>query len=74
MPLSLPPCQLGNDGTVPFRHGERVDFKYLITHKFVGDTVKLDILREGKEMVVEVGGREGRGGRQGQCKVWGWSW
>ena len=32
---ALPPPrpQLGNDGSVPFRHGERVDFKYIITHK-----------------------------------------
>ncbi|PSC68632.1 Protease Do-like 9 [Micractinium conductrix] len=26
---------VGNDGTVPFRHGERVDFKWVVTQKHV---------------------------------------
>lgn len=30
--VPCPRSQLGNDGTVPFRHGERVDFKYLVRH------------------------------------------
>lgn len=52
--LRIDGVEVGNDGTVPFRHGERVDFKYLITHKYVGDHVKLDILRGGKELSVDV--------------------
>lgn len=46
--------EVGADGSVPFRHGERVNFKYLITNHFVGDDVELDILRRGKEHSVKV--------------------
>ncbi|KAL4855164.1 Protease Do-like 9 [Chlorella vulgaris] len=45
---------VGTDGTVPFRHGERVDFKYLVTNKHVGDTVTLGVLRQGQELELEV--------------------
>eukprot|EP00887_Chlorella_sp_A99_P003950 scaffold11.g3950.t1 len=45
--------QLGSDGTVPFRHGERVDFKFLVTQRFIGDTIRLDLLRGGQPLAVE---------------------
>lgn len=43
-----------NDGTVPFRTGERIAFTYLISQKFSGETAKVDVLREGKEISLEV--------------------
>jgi S1-C subfamily serine protease len=35
------------DGTVPFRTGERVAFSHLITSRFVGDEVTVEVLRGG---------------------------
>mmetsp|Transcript_5450 Transcript_5450/g.13818 ORF Transcript_5450/g.13818 Transcript_5450/m.13818 type:complete len:426 (-) Transcript_5450:12-1289(-) len=46
--------QVTNDGTVPFRTGERIAFTYLISQKFSGETAKVDVLREGKEISLEV--------------------
>jgi S1-C subfamily serine protease len=52
--LSLDGVAIGNDGTVPFarRQGERVAFSHLISTKFVGDGVRLSILRGGKARTV----------------------
>ncbi|GLI60058.1 hypothetical protein VaNZ11_001910 [Volvox africanus] len=52
--LSFDGTPISNDGTVPFRTGERIAFSYLITSKFVGDTARLDVLRGGhkKELTV----------------------
>ncbi|KAL4421535.1 hypothetical protein ABPG75_010826 [Micractinium tetrahymenae] len=52
--LRIDGVDVGNDGTVPFRHGERVDFKYLVTNKHVGDTICLDVLRKGEQQSLEV--------------------
>jgi S1-C subfamily serine protease len=52
--LCIDGVKVGSDGTVPFRHGERVDFKYLITNRFVGENVTLDIMRQGKRMSVSI--------------------
>lgn len=30
---------IGSDGTVPFRSGERISFTYLISQKYTGDEV-----------------------------------
>ncbi|KAF7121182.1 hypothetical protein RHSIM_Rhsim13G0039900 [Rhododendron simsii] len=38
-----------SDGTVPFKQGRRVDFTYLITKKYVGDEVVLEVLRNSKK-------------------------
>lgn len=46
--------EIGSDGSVPFRRGERVDFKFVVTKRFIGDKAKLDLIRQGKEMAVEV--------------------
>ena len=35
-------------GTVPFRRFERIAFHHLIVSKFVGETCKLTLLRQGK--------------------------
>ncbi|PRW60277.1 Protease Do-like 9 [Chlorella sorokiniana] len=52
--LSIDGVDVGNDGTVPFRHGERVDFKYVVTQKHIGDAMKLRILRGGEEQELEI--------------------
>lgn len=52
--LTIDGVAVGSDGTVPFRHGERVDFKYLITNKFVGETVSLTVMRQGDRLDVSV--------------------
>jgi hypothetical protein len=31
--------EIGSDGTVPFRSGERISFTYLISQKYTGDEV-----------------------------------
>jgi hypothetical protein len=31
---------IANDGTVPFRSGERISFSYLISQKYTGETVR----------------------------------
>ncbi|KAF4668813.1 hypothetical protein FOL47_002861 [Perkinsus chesapeaki] len=38
--------QIANDGTVPFRQGERIPFIYLLQRHFVGDTVKIGLFRD----------------------------
>eukprot|EP00879_Flechtneria_rotunda_P023379 GHRR01024729.1.p1 GENE.GHRR01024729.1~~GHRR01024729.1.p1 ORF type:complete len:243 (+),score=69.46 GHRR01024729.1:202-930(+) len=45
---------IASDGTVPFRTGERVSFSYLITSKFVGESARLGILRDGQCLTVDV--------------------
>lgn len=37
--------EIGNDGTVPFRSGERISFTYLVSRKMVGDTAAVVLLR-----------------------------
>jgi hypothetical protein len=43
---------IANDGTVPFREAERVNFAHLITLKFPGDPVALRVVRDSAELVV----------------------
>lgn len=45
---------ISSDGTVSFRTGERIMFSYLISQRFVGDVVPLTVLRDGKELDLEV--------------------
>lgn len=52
--LRIDGIEIGSDGSVPFRHGERVDFKYIVTQKFVGDDLLMDILRDGDVRQVTV--------------------
>lgn len=37
--LSFDKVDIGNDGTVPFRRGERISFSYLISQKYTGEEV-----------------------------------
>ncbi|KAG8638828.1 hypothetical protein MANES_14G068600v8 [Manihot esculenta] len=44
--LSFDGVDIANDGTVPFRHGERIGFSYLISQKYTGDSAKIKVLRD----------------------------
>ena len=46
--------EIANDGTVPFRTGERISFNYLVSKRYVGDIVSVRILRKGKAMTFQV--------------------
>eukprot|EP00276_Gloeochaete_wittrockiana_P001837 CAMPEP_0184671688 /NCGR_PEP_ID=MMETSP0308-20130426/85649_1 /TAXON_ID=38269 /ORGANISM="Gloeochaete witrockiana, Strain SAG 46.84" /LENGTH=606 /DNA_ID=CAMNT_0027118861 /DNA_START=212 /DNA_END=2032 /DNA_ORIENTATION=- len=46
--LNIDGVQVANDGTIPFRKGERIAFRYLITQKFYGETSSLTLLRNGE--------------------------
>ncbi|KAH7302053.1 hypothetical protein KP509_23G054200 [Ceratopteris richardii] len=48
--LSFEGVDIANDGTVPFRHGERISFSYLVSQKYTGEQAKVKILRN-KEFV-----------------------
>ncbi|XP_057479114.1 protease Do-like 9 [Actinidia eriantha] len=43
--LSFDGVDIANDGTVPFRHGERIGFSYLISQKYTGDVAAIKVLR-----------------------------
>ncbi|KAK3030095.1 hypothetical protein RJ639_037643 [Escallonia herrerae] len=43
--LSFDGVDIANDGTVPFRHGERIGFSYLVSQKYTGDMVAVKVLR-----------------------------
>ncbi|KAF1888082.1 hypothetical protein Lal_00024094 [Lupinus albus] len=43
--LSFDGVDIANDGTVPFRHGERIAFSYLISQKYSGDNAAIKVLR-----------------------------
>ncbi|KAK1432806.1 hypothetical protein QVD17_09707 [Tagetes erecta] len=46
--LSFDGINVANDGTVPFRHGERIGFSYLVSQKYSGDKALVKILRNSK--------------------------
>ncbi|KAE8721218.1 Protease Do-like 9 [Hibiscus syriacus] len=46
--LSFDGVKVANDGTVPFRHGERIGFSYLVSQKYTGDTALVEVLRDSK--------------------------
>ncbi|XP_009349861.1 protease Do-like 9 [Pyrus x bretschneideri] len=43
--LSFDGVNIANDGTVPFRHGERIGFNYLVSQKYTGDSALVKVLR-----------------------------
>ncbi|KAE8124176.1 hypothetical protein FH972_019083 [Carpinus fangiana] len=43
--LSFDGVDIANDGTVPFRHGERIGFSYLVSQKYTGDNAAIKVLR-----------------------------
>lgn len=46
--LSFDGVDIANDGTVPFRHGERIGFSYLVSQKYTGDSAGVKVLRDSK--------------------------
>lgn len=44
--------RVANDGSIPFRMGERVALRYYFSQRFPGDNVTISILRDGQEMDV----------------------
>ncbi|KAK3033550.1 hypothetical protein RJ639_032398 [Escallonia herrerae] len=46
--LSFDGVNIANDGTVPFRHGERIGFSYLVSQKYTGDNALVKVLRDSK--------------------------
>ena len=54
--IALDDQPIADDGTVAFpgRSEERISFGYLLTYKFIGDSVKLSLIREGKPLTVSV--------------------
>ncbi|XP_038984047.1 protease Do-like 9 [Phoenix dactylifera] len=44
--LSFDGVDIANDGTVPFRHGERIGFSYLVSQKYTGENAVVKVLRE----------------------------
>ncbi|XP_031481245.1 protease Do-like 9 [Nymphaea colorata] len=54
--LTFDGIDIANDGTVPFRHGERIGFSYLVSQKYTGESAIVKVLRESQilEFNVEV--------------------
>ncbi|MDP3544474.1 MAG: serine protease [Elusimicrobiota bacterium] len=52
--LSIDGVKIGQDGTIPFRDDERIDFSDLISRRQVGEKVDAVVVREGKERVVKI--------------------
>uniref|UniRef100_A0A7N0TP90 Protease Do-like 9 n=1 Tax=Kalanchoe fedtschenkoi TaxID=63787 RepID=A0A7N0TP90_KALFE len=48
--LSFDGVNIANDGTVPFRHGERIGFSYLVSQKYTGDSAQVKVLRDAKTL------------------------
>uniref|UniRef100_A0ACD5ZRG7 Uncharacterized protein n=1 Tax=Avena sativa TaxID=4498 RepID=A0ACD5ZRG7_AVESA len=46
--LSFDGIDIANDGTVPFRHGERIGFSYLVSQKYTGEKAHVKLLRNSK--------------------------
>ncbi|KAL2320098.1 hypothetical protein Fmac_029067 [Flemingia macrophylla] len=43
--LSFDGVNIANDGTIPFRHGERIGFSYLVSQKYTGDRALVKVFR-----------------------------
>ncbi|KAI5066907.1 hypothetical protein GOP47_0017435 [Adiantum capillus-veneris] len=52
--LSFDGIDVANDGTVPFRHGERIGFSYLVSQKYTGEQARVRILRNKKFLEFDV--------------------
>ena len=49
--LTFDGVPIANDGTVPFRTGERISFQYLVSEKYVGERATITFARNGKTRV-----------------------
>ncbi|OIT28536.1 PREDICTED: protease Do-like 9 [Nicotiana attenuata] len=52
--LSFDGVDIANDGTVPFRHGERIGFSYLVSQKYTGDDARVKVLRKSKTLEFKI--------------------
>ncbi|KAJ6375588.1 hypothetical protein OIU77_000548 [Salix suchowensis] len=52
--LSFDRVDIANDGTVPFRHGERIGFSYLISQKYTGDNAVIKVLRNSMTLEFDI--------------------
>ncbi|KAF7838354.1 Protease Do-like 9 [Senna tora] len=52
--LSFDGVNIANDGTVPFRHGERIGFSYLISQKYTGDNAVIRVLRNSETFKFDI--------------------
>jgi S1-C subfamily serine protease len=52
--LSIDGKAIENDGTIQLRDNERIYAQYVVHNKFIGDSVQLEILRDGKIMDVDI--------------------
>jgi S1-C subfamily serine protease len=51
---SLSGVGIADDGTIPLREGERVNFRYALTQFHMGETLRLGLLRSGKVLEGEI--------------------
>ncbi|XP_074564422.1 protease Do-like 9 isoform X2 [Curcuma longa] len=52
--LSFDGVDIANDGTVPFRHGERIAFSYLVSQKYTEEKALIKVLRNSKVHEFEI--------------------
>jgi S1-C subfamily serine protease len=52
--LTVEGKDIAGDGTVQFREDERIAWSYVVSCKHIGDTIKLLVWRDGKEVAVKV--------------------
>ncbi|KAI9078088.1 hypothetical protein K1719_040013 [Acacia pycnantha] len=52
--LSVDGINIANDGTVPFRPGERIGLNYLVSQKYIGDTATVKVLRDSKILEYDI--------------------
>jgi S1-C subfamily serine protease len=52
--VSFDGVAIANDGTVPFRQGERIGFSYLVSKKFANETATLELMQQGKRRTLQV--------------------
>ena len=52
--LTIDGHRIENDGSVEFRHHQSTSYKYYIDKKQLGDTIKMEIFRDGKIVPIEM--------------------
>ncbi|XP_073036372.1 protease Do-like 9 [Primulina eburnea] len=52
--LSFDGVDIANDGTVPFRHRERIGFSYLVSQKYTEDSAVIKVLRNSEILKFDV--------------------
>ncbi len=52
--VKLDGVKIGDDGTIPFRDDERIDYSDIVSRRQVGETLEAVVAREGREQVVQI--------------------